>query len=97
MATQLALSFYQTTNQLEKRDFRLTGSPVENLVDSLSGDLNFQENAKDVHPSHKAHSFPAKFPPQLPRKFILELTDPGDVILDCRSLFSWKTGYWFRY
>jgi len=82
MATQLALSFYQTTDQLVKQDFRLKGNPIENLIASLSGDLNFQENAEDVHLSHKAHSFPAKFPPQLPRKFILELTDPGDVVLD---------------
>ena len=35
-----------------------------------------------MHLSHKAHSFPASFPPQLPRKFISELTDPDDVILD---------------
>jgi len=82
MATQLALSFYEATKQIVEREFRLTGSPVENLVTSLSGDLNFQENIKDVHLSHKAHSFPAKFPPQLPRKFILELTDPGDIVLD---------------
>ncbi len=82
MATQLTLSFYQTDKRLEKQYFRLTGNPVENLVTSLSGDLNFQENAKDAHLSHKAHSFPAKFPPQLPRKFILELTNPGDIILD---------------
>lgn len=82
MANQLALSFYQTTKQSIEYESRLTGTPIENLVTTLSGDLNFQQNAKDVHLSHKAHSFPAKFPPQLPRKFILELTDPGDVILD---------------
>jgi DNA modification methylase len=82
MATQLRLSFYPTYIQLEKQYSRLTGSPAENLVTSLSGDLNFLENAKDAHLSHKAHSFPAKFPPQLPRKFILELTNPGDVVLD---------------
>jgi DNA modification methylase len=82
MATQLALSFFQITKPLEKQIFRLAGKPVENLVKSLSGDLNFQDTAKEVHLSHKAHSFPAKFPPQLPRKFILELTDIGDVVLD---------------
>lgn len=82
METQLALSFYQTIKPLEKQVLRLTGKPVENLVISLSGDLNFQENAKEFHLSHKAHSFPAKFPPQLPRKFILELTNIGDVVLD---------------
>lgn len=82
MTIQLALAFNQIDRQLEKPYFRLTGNPVENLVTSLSGDLNFIENAKDAHLSHKAHSFPAKFPPQLPRKFILELTNPGDVVLD---------------
>lgn len=82
MTIQLALEFTQIDRQLDKPYFRLTGNPVENLVTSLSGDLNFIENAKDAHLSHKAHSFPAKFPPQLPRKFILELTNPGDVVLD---------------
>ncbi len=82
MTTQLVLSFYQATPLLEKQVSRLAGKPVENLVMSLSGDLNFQENVKQLHPSHEAHSFPAKFPPQLPRKFILELTDIGDVVLD---------------
>ena len=82
MAFQLALAFNQLDRQLERSYFRLTGDPVENLVTSLSGDLNFAENAKNAHLSHKAHSFPAKFPPQLPRKFILELTNPGDIVLD---------------
>lgn len=82
MAFQLALAFNQLDRRLEKSYFRLTGDPVENLVTSLSGDLNFAENVKDAHLSHKAHSFPAKFPPQLPRKFILELTNPGDTVLD---------------
>lgn len=60
----------------------MAGKPIENLITSLSGDLNFHENTKELHLAHKAHSFPAKFPPQLPRKFILELTDIGDVVLD---------------
>ena len=82
MTTQLVLSFYPEIKPLEKQVFRLAGKPIENLVTSLSGDLNFHENAKELHPAHKAHSFPAKFPPQLPRKFILELTNIGDVVLD---------------
>lgn len=82
MTIQLALAFDQIDRQLEKSYFRLTGNPVENLISSLSGDLDFIENAQDAHLSHKAHSFPAKFPPQLARKFILELTNPGDVVLD---------------
>ena len=54
----------------------------EKLVHSLETDLNFQENANGFHSAHKVHSFPAKFPPQLPRKFILALTEPGDIVLD---------------
>ncbi len=74
MVTKLALTFLATNSQLE--------NPSAKLIKSLSGDLNFQDAAKDIHASHKAHSFPAKFPPQLPRKFILELTNPGDTVLD---------------
>ncbi|RMG41548.1 MAG: site-specific DNA-methyltransferase, partial [Methanobacteriota archaeon] len=32
--------------------------------------------------SHNFHSFPAKFPPQLPALFIHTLTQPGEVVLD---------------
>lgn len=78
MATQLGLSFYPNKTQ----DVHQSGNPVNDLISALSGDLNFIENAKDAHLSHKAHSFPAKFPPQLPRKFILGLTSPGEVVLD---------------
>lgn len=53
----------------------------EKLLSVLSGDLNFQ-NDTSGHLSHKVHAFPAKFPPQLPRKFIRELTKAGDVVLD---------------
>ena len=31
---------------------------------------------------HTFHAFPAKFPPQLPKLFIRELTEPGEVVLD---------------
>lgn len=82
MATQLGLSLYPTKTQPDLQEFVSIENPVKRLVSSLSGDLNFIENAKDAHLSHKAHSFPAKFPPQLPRKFIQELTSPGDIILD---------------
>jgi len=84
METQLELSFFQESNASENQIVRLTGKPLENLVTSLSGDLDFQDNGNGngTHLSHKAHSFPAKFPPQLPQKFVLELTDVGDVVLD---------------
>ena len=47
----------------------------------LSGDLDFQGES-GAYASHNLHAFPAKFPPQLPRKFIEGLTDVGDVVLD---------------
>ncbi len=47
----------------------------------LSDDLDF--HGKDsAYASHNFHAFPAKFPPQLPRKFIGALTVPGEVVLD---------------
>ena len=53
----------------------------ERLCALLSGDLDF--HGKDsAYASHNFHAFPAKFPPQLPRKFIGGLTEPGDIVLD---------------
>lgn len=53
----------------------------ERLVYILSQDLDFHSQ-ETSYASHDFHSFPAKFPPQLPKKFILEFTNPGDVVLD---------------
>jgi DNA modification methylase len=53
----------------------------ERLVDLLGENLDFHDEESN-YSSHNYHSFPAKFPPQLPMKFIHELTSPGDVILD---------------
>lgn len=47
----------------------------------LTNDLDFHgENS--TYASHDFHAFPAKFPPQLPKKFIEHLTKPGDSVLD---------------
>lgn len=47
----------------------------------LSEDLNF--HGQDTsYATHNFHAFPAKFPPQLPRKFISGLTRPGEWVLD---------------
>jgi DNA modification methylase len=51
------------------------------LIDLLSEDLDFHDQDGRLAP-HNFHSFPAKFPPQLPRKFITNLTDVGEVVLD---------------
>ncbi len=48
---------------------------------ALAGDLNFH-GKNSAYASHNFHSFPAKFPPQLPRKFIEWLTNPEDLVLD---------------
>lgn len=56
-------------------------SYIATLNNLLQNDLNFH-NADTSYATHDFHAFPAKFPPQLPRKFILNLTQPGDIILD---------------
>lgn len=61
--------------QLEGASYR------ERLIALLSQDLDFHEKDSG-YASHNLHSFPAKFPPQLPRKFIDGLTEPGDLVLD---------------
>ena len=53
----------------------------QRLVELLAGDLDFHKHGSG-YATHVIHSFPAKFPPQLPRLFIEHLTDPGEVILD---------------
>lgn len=60
---------------------RLNELHCKRLSDLLSGDLDFR-NPDKGNPLHNFHSFPAKFPPQLPRKFIEKLTLPLDVVLD---------------
>jgi DNA modification methylase len=56
-------------------------SYVEKLLFVLSDDLDFKKEYEE-HLSHKLHSFPAKFPPALPQKFISELTEKDDIVLD---------------
>ena len=59
----------------------MAGSYRDALVELLADDLDF--HSQDTgYASHNMHAFPAKFPPQLPHKFILALTVPGDVVLD---------------
>ena len=47
----------------------------------LSSNLDFHDE-QGGYATHNFHSFPAKFPPQLPKKFIETLTKPGDIVLD---------------
>ncbi|MGC9522681.1 MAG: DNA methyltransferase [Anaerolineae bacterium] len=53
----------------------------EQLTTLLGHDLDFHTQDSG-YASHNLHSFPAKFPPQIPRKFIQSLTSPGDLVLD---------------
>ena len=61
--------------------------PVENLISQeylrefLLRDFDFH-NLSSNYSTHNFHSFPAKFPPQLPRSFISEFTKKGETILD---------------
>jgi DNA modification methylase len=54
------------------------------LRELFAEDLDFHgENSG--YATHNFHAFPAKFPPQLPRKFIVGLTMPGETVLDPMS------------
>ena len=54
---------------------------LERMGDLLSQNFDFHSQDSS-YASHNFHAFPAKFPPQLPQKFIQELTGPGDAVLD---------------
>ncbi len=53
----------------------------ERLNTIINSDLNFH-NESSSYTTHTIHAFAAKFPPQLPRAFIEQLTRPGDTVLD---------------
>ncbi len=60
------------------------GTYRQQLIELLSQDLDFH-NQNSKYATHDFHAFPAKFPPQLPDKFIHGLTKPGDIVLDPMS------------
>jgi len=78
MGTQLPLEF-DAINNIQQ------GHPIytykDRLLNLLSGDLDFHDQS-NTNALHNFHSFPAKFPPQLPCKCIQELTAPQDRVLD---------------
>ena len=53
----------------------------ETLSHLLRRDLTFNGQTT-AYATHNVHAFAAKFPPQLPRLFINELTRPGEFVLD---------------
>jgi DNA modification methylase len=75
---QLRLAIAEPVKLLrQKRALRIE----ETLSGLLTRDLAFQ-GQKTAYASHNIHAFAAKFPPQLPRLFIQELTLPGESVLD---------------
>lgn len=54
---------------------------ITKLESLLNSDLDFAGKNENSG-MHNFHSFPAKFPPDLPNLFIRELTNPGDIVLD---------------
>ncbi len=73
---------YHKTSVASDISFRsgnLTKRDILSLL--LKSEMDFH-NEKSLYATHDLHAFAAKFPPQLPRVFIRNLTDPGDVVLD---------------
>ena len=56
-------------------------SPKDLLHQVLSENFNFS-GEDSTYSLHGLHSFPAKYPPQLPARFISIISEPGDLILD---------------
>lgn len=75
------MSAYQLPLHLDKNPIKKGISYQEKLANLLGQDLDFH-GEDSGYAGHNFHSFPAKFPPQLPRKFIHALTQPGEVVLD---------------
>jgi len=72
---QLRMAFVRPKPALGTFSYR------ERMLHLLKGNLDFH-GQRSLYGTHGWHSFPAKFPPQLPRSFITELTMPGDLVLD---------------
>ena len=67
---------------------------LSKLATLLSGDLRFSgENSG--YGAHSLHPFAAKFPPQLPRTFIENMTEPTQVVLEraCAFYLSFDTRF----
>jgi DNA modification methylase len=68
-------------NILNVSDIEMNKVNLRKLNELLSSDLDFHDQASN-YASHNFHAFAAKFPPQLPSKFITALTGKGDIVLD---------------
>lgn len=67
-------------DDLDFEDVR-NASKKEALRTLVTSDLDFH-NHSSSYLSHSLHSFPAKFPPQIPGVFIRGLSKTGDMVLD---------------
>ncbi len=76
MAVNEQLTLFKKPQKIFKAE-----NTLDKVVELLQSDLDFHNQASNKN-SHTLHSFPAKFPPQLPMLFISELTDFDDVVLD---------------
>jgi len=81
MSHQPSLFPIQEIKGLAEPEIHSSMTIRERLSVLLSSDLDFQ-GLDTGYASHHFHSFAAKFPPQLPRIFIKNLTKMGDVVLD---------------
>jgi len=70
-----------TANTLVEHSTRKSINARETLRKLLKTDLGFHGQGSSEM-SHDIHAFPAKFPPQLPRIFISNLTQPREKVLD---------------
>jgi len=69
----------------KKRYFQKRKLDTEEILSYLlKRDLTFK-GQKTNYATHNMHAFAAKFPPQLPKLFINELTTTGEVVLDPMS------------
>jgi DNA modification methylase len=78
MRTQLPLKFNKA-NVIQQ--ISTVNTYKDKLLNLLSSDLDFHDQ-NNTNTLHNFHSFPAKFPPQLPGRCIQALTDPNDRVLD---------------
>lgn len=67
---------------LPEKPKEIIDDPEEQLKVVLSQDLDFHNQNHLNNAVYNFHSFPAKFPPQIPKLFIQQLTEPGDLVLD---------------
>ena len=78
MRNQLPLKFKEA-NYIQQPP--IINTYKDKLLNLLSGDLDFHDQ-NNTNTLHNFHSFPAKFPSQLPGRCIQVLTDPNDRVLD---------------